>query len=63
MSAIPLKIYITPFADKGVVEPEKWSRDAATRALNVVNGIWSKANGGRPRVLPMPRIRSPRPGG
>lgn len=44
MSAIPLKIYITPFADKGVVEPEKWSRDAATRALNVVNGIWSKAN-------------------
>jgi len=44
MATIPLRIYITPFADKGVVEPEKWSRDAATKALNVVNDIWSKAN-------------------
>jgi hypothetical protein len=44
MPAIPLRIYITPFADKGVVEAARWSRDAATKALNVVNDIWSKAN-------------------
>ncbi|WFU44326.1 hypothetical protein QA640_18895 [Bradyrhizobium sp. CB82] len=41
--SIPLKIYITPFAEKGVREPEKWSSDAAKKALNVVNTIWSKA--------------------
>jgi hypothetical protein len=44
MSAIPLQIYITPFAQKGVKEPAKWSCDAATVALNVVNAIWSKAS-------------------
>jgi hypothetical protein len=44
MSTIPLKIFITPFAEKGVVEAEKWSREAANKALNVVNDIWSKAS-------------------
>src|SRR3954465_5319103 len=43
MSTIPLKVYITPFAEKGIKEAEKWSCDAAKRALNVVNAIWSKA--------------------
>jgi hypothetical protein len=43
MSTIPLKVYVTPFAEKGVKEAEKWSCDAATEALNVVNAIWSKA--------------------
>jgi hypothetical protein len=42
MSPIPLRIYITPFAERGVVEAEKWSCEAATKALNVVNAIWSK---------------------
>jgi hypothetical protein len=41
--SIPLKIYITPFAEKGVLESGKWSGDAAKKALNVVNTIWSKA--------------------
>jgi hypothetical protein len=44
MPAIPLKIYITPFAEQNVREAEKWSSDAAKEALNVVNAIWSKAN-------------------
>ncbi len=44
MSSILLKAYITPFAEKGVKEAEKWSCDAAKEALNVVNAIWLKAN-------------------
>jgi hypothetical protein len=44
MSSILLKIYITPFAEKGVQEAVKWSCDAAREALNVVNAIWSKTN-------------------
>jgi hypothetical protein len=44
MSAIPLTIYVTPFAEKGVEKSAKWSCDAAREALNVVNTIWSKAN-------------------
>ena len=44
MSPIPLKVYITPFAERGVVEPQKWSCDAATEALTMVKAIWSKAN-------------------
>jgi hypothetical protein len=43
MSPIPLTIYVTPFAEKGVEESAKWTCDAATEALNVVNAIWSKA--------------------
>jgi hypothetical protein len=41
--SIPLKIYITPFAERGVPEPAKWDCDAAKKALDVVNKIWSKA--------------------
>jgi hypothetical protein len=41
--AVPLKVYITPFAEQNVREAEKWSTDAAKEALKVVNGIWSKA--------------------
>jgi hypothetical protein len=44
MSSIALKLYITPFAEKGVREAEKWSCAAAKEALNVVNAIWLKAN-------------------
>jgi hypothetical protein len=44
MSSILLKVYITPFAEKGVQEAAKWSSDAAREALNVVNAIWLKAN-------------------
>ena len=44
MSAIPLKVYVTPFAEQSVKEAEKWSCDAAREAVNVVNTIWSKAN-------------------
>jgi len=44
MSPIPLNVYITPFAEKGVAEAVKWSCDAAGEVLNVVNAIWSKAN-------------------
>ncbi|MBR0697043.1 hypothetical protein [Bradyrhizobium lablabi] len=43
MSPIPLKVYITPFAEQGAKEAEKWSCDTAKKALNVVNTIWSKA--------------------
>jgi hypothetical protein len=43
MSSIPLKLYITPFAERGKVEAEKWSCSAAKEALTVVNAIWSKA--------------------
>jgi hypothetical protein len=43
MAAITLNVYVTPFAEQGVKEAEKWSCDAAREALNVVNGIWSKA--------------------
>lgn len=44
MASILLRVYITPFADKGVEETAKWSCDAAKEALIVVNKIWSKAN-------------------
>jgi hypothetical protein len=42
--AVPLRVYITPFAEQNIREAEKWSSDAAKEALNVVNAIWSKAN-------------------
>jgi hypothetical protein len=42
--SIPLKIYITPFAERGIPESAKWSGDTAKAALNVVNTIWSKAS-------------------
>ncbi len=41
--SIPLRIYITTFAESGVPEPVKWNCDSAKKALNVVNTIWSKA--------------------
>jgi hypothetical protein len=44
VSAIPLRVFITPFAERGVKEPAKWSCDAASEAIVVVNAIWSKAN-------------------
>jgi hypothetical protein len=44
MANIPLKVYITPFAEKNVREAEKWSCDASREALNVVNAIWTKAD-------------------
>ena len=44
MSSILLKVYITPFAEKGVKEAEKWSCDAAKAALSVINAAWSKTN-------------------
>ena len=44
MFSISLRVYISPFAEKGVVEPLKWSCDTAKEALNVVNLIWSKAD-------------------
>ncbi|MBV9560030.1 MAG: hypothetical protein JOY90_06145 [Bradyrhizobium sp.] len=44
MSSIPLKVYITPFAEKGAVEAQKWTTDAAKAALNVVNATWAKAD-------------------
>jgi hypothetical protein len=40
---IPLKIYITPFAERGGLEPAQWSCDKAQKTLDVVNTIWSKA--------------------
>ncbi|MGY8631057.1 hypothetical protein RAD15_00995 [Bradyrhizobium sp. 14AA] len=40
---IPLKIYITPFAEKGVPESRKWDCGTAKKAVDVVNTIWSKA--------------------
>ncbi|OAF14956.1 hypothetical protein AYJ54_41035 [Bradyrhizobium centrolobii] len=41
--SIPLRIYITPFAEKGVPESGKWDCNTAKKALDVVNTIWSKA--------------------
>jgi len=43
-TTISLNIFVTPFAEKGVEEPAKWSCDAAREVLNVVNAIWSNAN-------------------
>jgi hypothetical protein len=43
MPAIPLRVFITPFAIKGDSEPAGWTCDTASDALNVVNSIWSKA--------------------
>ena len=44
MSSILLRVYVTPFAEQGVVEAAKWSCDTAKEALNVVNEIWRKAD-------------------
>ena len=44
MSSILLRVYVTPFAEKGVEEAAKWSCDSAKEALKEVNAIWSKAN-------------------
>jgi len=44
MPAIPLQVFITPFADKGAKEPARWSCDDAAEALKVVNGIWTGSN-------------------
>jgi hypothetical protein len=44
MSSILLRVYVTPFAEKGVEEAAKWSCDLANEALKEVNAIWSKAN-------------------
>jgi len=46
MPSILLTIYITPFAEKGIKEAEKWSYGAAKEALNVVNAIWLKTSVG-----------------
>ncbi|GLR97657.1 hypothetical protein [Bradyrhizobium liaoningense] len=41
--SIPLRLYVTPFANRGVLEPAQWDCDTAKKALDVVNTIWSKA--------------------
>ena len=41
--SVPLRLYITPFADRGALEPAQWDCDTAKKALDVVNTIWSKA--------------------
>jgi len=41
--SVPLRVYITPFADRGVLEPAQWDCDTAKKAVDVVNTIWSKA--------------------
>ena len=46
MASISLKVFITPFADKGSEEAAKWSCDSANEALKQVNTIWQKANVG-----------------
>jgi hypothetical protein len=46
MTSISLKVFITPFADKGSEEAAKWSCDSANEALKQVNTIWQKANVG-----------------
>jgi hypothetical protein len=43
MSVIPLRFYITSLDEQSIKEPAKWTCDAATVALKVVNAIWSKA--------------------
>jgi hypothetical protein len=43
MPHIPLQIYVTPFAERGNVEPSQWSCSVATDALRVVNRIWMVA--------------------
>ena len=46
MASISLKVFITPFADRGVEEATRWSCDAANEALKQVNAIWQKAKVG-----------------
>ena len=46
MASVSLKVFITPFADKGSEEAAKWSCDSANEALKQVNTIWQKANVG-----------------
>jgi hypothetical protein len=43
MPAIPLRVFITPFAVRGTSEPTAWTCDDAADVLNVVNSIWSKS--------------------
>ena len=42
MSSILLRVYVTPFAEKGVEEAAKWSCDSAKEALKEVNEILVK---------------------
>jgi len=44
MPAIPLYIWLTPFAEKGTAEPLSWNAASATEAIEIVNGIWQQAN-------------------
>jgi hypothetical protein len=37
---LPLQIYITPFAERGVAESAKWDWETARAAMDVVNKIW-----------------------
>ena len=43
MPAIPVRVFITPFAVRGTSEPAAWTSDDAADVLNVVNSIWSKS--------------------
>jgi hypothetical protein len=42
-SEFRIQLNITSFAEQSIKEPAKWTCDAATAALNVVNSVWSRA--------------------
>jgi hypothetical protein len=44
MPIIPLNIVVTPFAERGQVEPSAWTGTDPTDALRVANTIWHPAN-------------------
>ena len=44
MLIVPLKMFITPFSEKGNAEPSTWSVSDATDALRVANSTWMAAN-------------------
>lgn len=44
MPTIPVTFYITPFAERGNIEPATWTCPEAQKALEVANHIWMAAN-------------------
>ena len=44
MPIVPLNLVVTPFSERGQVEPSTWTGTDPTDALRVANAIWMPAN-------------------
>ncbi len=44
MLIVPLNLVVTPFSERGQIEPSTWTGTGPSDALRVANNIWMRAN-------------------